>query len=281
MKRNSRQVFEDGDGRAAAPSRREFETRKVGDKAGEMAGNTRYLRFAFFAAAGIFFFASLGGTFLISHSELAPEKMWACFQRPACLTEFLHGVYVGCLAAGIALLGIDHLRRYVGWRRRAAIAGITASALVSLVAFAWSSRPLEVLFAARGISSRLGLATPSEAIKVLDFRYHHSTLVDGPSFEACVELASGNVGAITNGLRPAAIGDDAEALRMARETFPWFTPNPDGAVLSIRKGVEYEGWIVPGASPTQFAIFAWLESRVIYCNKCHERAGEGGNHLLQ
>ena len=183
--------------------------------------------------------------------------MWEDLQRPGCWIFFYQWCAIGCFAAAWALLGVDSVRRNAGWRRRAAIAGIVASALFSLAAFVWANRFLEELCAAGQVCESLdGDAYPG-VVRLLDFRYHGSMLVDGPSFEAWIEFNAGSAADFTKQSRPAASGDETEALRATHEAFPSFRPNPSGTVLSIRLDSAWEGWIVPGDPPTQCVVLAW------------------------
>jgi len=211
-----------------------------------------------FVLAGIVFTALLcKAVFLHAHSEILPERMWEDLQRPACRIFFYQWSALGCFAAAWALLGVDFLRRNAGRRRRAAAAGVAVSALFALASLGLACRSLGELNAASRVFETLdGDAYPG-VVGLLDFRYHGSTPVDGPAFEARIEFNAGNAENFTKQSRPAASGDETEALRAAHEAFPAFRPNPSGTVLSIRPDSAWEGWIVPGESPVQCVVLAW------------------------
>ena len=217
----------------------------------------RLARRGLFLAGIVFAVILCKEAFLHVHSEISPESMWEDLQKPGCRISFCQWCAIGCFAAAWALLGVDSVRRNAGWRRRAAIAGVVVSAFFSLSAFVWASRFLEELRTAGLVYDSLdGEAYPG-VVRLLDFRYHGSSPTDGPSFESRIEFNAGNTADFTKQSRPAALGDETEALRAAREAFPSFRPNPSGTVLSIRPDSAWEGWIVPGESPVQCVVLAW------------------------
>ena len=218
----------------------------------------RWIRLALFTVATLLWIASHGCMVAFLGSEFPPEKFWALYGKPACQYHILVFMSIGLFLVGCLIYAMEAFRRNSGWRRRGAMAGIVISMLGSLVAFVFAIRSAEKLSASGKVWQCLGKNAYPGVVKVLDYRYHCGTILqDRPYFKAWIEFEAGTTEDFTCESVSVALGDEKEALRMAKEAFWAFKPNSDGRVLAIRRDSKWEGWIVPGESPDQCVVIAW------------------------
>ena len=194
---------------------------------------------------------------LQAHSEIPADRMWDMLQRPTCVNMILSGLSAaGMLVAG-TIQAVSAARRPNNPRRCLAVVGAVLLAAAALFGLLFANHGFDVLTRAGNLWNCLGTSAYPGVVKILSFRYHPATLVDEESWEAWIEFRAGSADAFTDILRQAAPGDETEALRLARETFPTFQPAPNGTVRCVRDESGFEGWIVSGDSPCRCVIIAW------------------------
>ena len=203
------------------------------------------------------FFVALVLIALDAHSEIPADRMWEMLQKPACFHWILMALAVaGMLLAG-AIRAASAARCPENPRRRLAATGAVVLGVAALSSAAFASWPVEQLIAARSICETLNGKAYFSIIHILDFRHHPKTLVDGDSWEAWIEFSVATTQDFTDTLSPAALGDETDAVRTARNTFPAFRPASPDTVRCVRLESGFEGWVVPGELPDHCVILAW------------------------
>ena len=210
-----------------------------------------------FYLSAVPFTVSLALFALQAHSAIPADRMWDMLQRPTCVNMILSGLSTaGMLVAG-TIQAVSAARRPNNARRRLAVVGAALLAAAALFGLLFASHGANVLIRAGNLWNCFGPSAYPGAVKLLSFRYHPATLADGESWEAWIEFRAGSTDAFTDTLDSAVPGDETEALRLARETFPTFQPAPNGTVRCVRDESGFEGWIVPGDSPSRCVVIAW------------------------
>ena len=210
-----------------------------------------------FYLSAVPFTVSLALFALQAHSAIPADRMWDMLQRPTCVTIILSGLSAaGMLVAG-TIQAVSAARRPNNARRRLAVFGAALLAAAALFGLLFACHGANVLIRAGNLWKCLGPSAYPGAVNILSFWYHPATLVDSESWEAWIEFRADSADDFTDILRQAAPGDETEALRLARETFPTFQPAPNGTVRCVRDESGFEGWIVPDDSPSRCVIIAW------------------------
>ena len=194
---------------------------------------------------------------LHAHSEIPADRMWDMLQRPTCVNMILSGLSAtGMLVAG-TIQTVSAARRPKNPRRRLAVICAVLLAVAALFGLFFASRGASALTRAGNLWNCFDPSAYPGVVKILSFHYHPATLMDGESWEAWIDFRAGSTDAFTDTLHPPARGDEAEAFRVARESFPTFRPVSDGTVHCIRAESGFKGWIVPGDQPSRCAVIAW------------------------
>ncbi len=204
---------------------------------------------------------------LQAHSEIPADRMWDMLQKPTCVNMILSGLSgAGMLLAG-TIQAVSAARRPNNPRRRLTVVGAALLAAAALFGLFFASRGATVLTHAGNLGDCFDPSVSPGVVKILSFWYHPAMWKDGESWEAWIEFRDCSSDAFTATLHLAALGDETEAVRVSRETFPTFQPAPNGTVRCVRDESGFEGWIVPGDPSSRCVVIAWRSTPTL----CHVR----------